>query len=202
MPVNGIWVLARNGGPKHRASTSIWADGQEVALIQERNISLLSKTPNFIQTVPKVSIYQTVLRMRQPSSFVRIRRIHFSPICPFTPFTPRFREERIWWKNIRNGPPRFREKNLVRSMIVKSGFFKNMQSMPPWWKPWMKRWAKFSQRLIKQVLPKIPWSFLHRIMVGFPHPRVVPPATYLSVEAKDGFTRVEFANPGLSDTRV
>ena len=29
--------------------------------------------------------------------------------------------------------------NLVRSMIVKSGFFKNMQSMPPWWKPWMKR---------------------------------------------------------------
>ena len=81
----GKWHLGqvRNGGPKHRASISIWEDGQKGAL-HGKNISPFKKTQNFIQTVPKVSIYQTVLRMRPPTSFVRIRRIHFSPICPFT----------------------------------------------------------------------------------------------------------------------
>jgi hypothetical protein len=160
------------------------------------------KNPELHPDSPEGEHLQTDLADETVNSLVRIRTSPFSPTYPFTPFTPRFREERIWSKNIRNGPPRFREKNLVRSMIAKSGFFKNMQSMPPWWKPWMKQSAKFSQRLIKQVLPKIPWSFLPRIMVGFPHPRAVQPATFLFAEVKGGCMREEFVNHGLSDTPV
>ena len=173
-----------------------------MALIQERNIFLLSKTRNFTLIVRKENIYRTDLRMRLPSSFVRIRKIHFSPTFPFIPSTHLFREERTWLKNIRKKPLKSQEKNLAHSTIAKSEFFKNTQSMLQWWKRWMKRWVKFSQLSMKPGLQITPWSSSHRTTVGFPHPKVAQPATYPFGEAKDGFMRVEFANPGLSDIQV
>ena len=62
--------------------------------------------------------------------------------------------------------------------------------------------GKVLAALDKQVLPKIPWSSLHRIMVGFPHPREARPATSLFAVGKVGCMRVVSGNHGLSDTPV